>query len=47
MSTFVRFKNVEYLYIRVGAGTGAASKFSPGTGAATVYLYYAQENCAV
>jgi hypothetical protein len=32
--TLVRFKNFALLYSRVGAGAGAASKFSPGAGAA-------------
>jgi hypothetical protein len=36
IKTFVRFKNFALLYSRVGAGAGAgaASKFSPGAGAA-------------
>jgi hypothetical protein len=32
--TLVRFKNFALQYIRVGAGAGAASKLSPGAGAA-------------
>jgi hypothetical protein len=36
MLTFIRFKNFGLLYSRVGAGAeaGAASKLSPGAGAA-------------
>jgi hypothetical protein len=41
MVTFIPIKNFDLPYSRKGAGAGAASKFSPGAGAAQKYCGFA------